>query len=116
MTTARVRVMTIGAIAVATCLGPANARAEETQWVSYLRAGPGPKYNVLQELPAQLPIDVLGCESGWCRVQSGRYVGYVQGDLVGAAPGPQVATSGADCFEAVLSGHVGGSHVRICKR
>lgn len=91
------------------------AKAAQTLWTSYMRVGPGPQFAVLQELPSQVSLDVLDCRSGWCQVRFGTVVGYVRQSLVGD-PNPPAAAGDKGCFDTVLTGHLGGDHVRICSR
>jgi len=92
-----------------------RAAATETKWTSYLRAGPGLQYAALDEIPPHRPLTVRDCASGWCRVLAGRAEGYVQqGLLTEAHPEPITPGTQHDCFEATMTGWVGGSHVRFC--
>lgn len=81
-------------------------------WTTYLRAGPGPQFIALDEIPRGAPVTVHRCAAGWCNVTFGRAEGYMaQAGLAPAAPPAQAA---ADCFDTVLSGYGAGSHVRFC--
>ena len=108
--------MAAAAAGLAACLATPVCAAE-TLWTSYLRVGPGQQFSVMQELPRRTALDVVGCESGWCQVRLGTAVGYLRQSLVGEPGAPVPAsTSAPDCFETVITGHPGGSHVRICRR
>ena len=107
-------VMTAVTLAAAALATPASA--SETLWTSYLRVGPGPQYAVQQQLSMHTELGVIGCQAGWCQVQSGRVIGYVRREALGDPSTQMGGKPGTDCFDDVLSGHPGGDHVRICRR
>lgn len=83
---------------------------------TYLRAGPGEHYAVLDELAPHTDVDVLSCDAGWCRVRLGRIQGFIGAHILsapdihakpGAAAGP--------CVIARVNGRPrGGDTVRVC--
>jgi hypothetical protein len=42
-----------------------------------LRQGPGTNYTVITLIPAGTPVNVSGCNAGWCQVSSGGQNGYI---------------------------------------
>lgn len=96
---------------------PCLAEPGQTAWTTYLRAGPGLQFAVLDEIEAHKTLDVQDCRGGWCRVVSGDAEGYVAADHL-AAPGPP-APKAADhapvpCFRAQQTGFRGGDEVQFC--
>ena len=67
-----------GALA-AGLLASSGAFAEEAVTTDdvNMRAGPGTGYAVLLTLPAGAPVDVQGCDAGWCRIVYRGRLGYV---------------------------------------
>jgi uncharacterized protein YraI len=112
------RSISVASCVLASCLAasaPLRVFAAEAKWTSYLRAGPGLPYAVLDEIAPHHPLTVQDCGAGWCRVLYERAEGYVQQDFLTeakAAPVPPGALP--NCFDVTLSGHSGGSHVRFC--
>lgn len=98
---------------------PARAEDARAEWTSYLRAGPGLKFAVLDEIAARDPLDVRGCSGGWCRIHTHNATGYVEQALVAPNAGKQAAPptgARANCFDTILNGYRGGSNVRFCGR
>lgn len=102
---------------------PALARPARTTWTTYLRAGPGVGYEVIDEIEGRSAIDVQECGGGWCRVVYGRAVGYVAAGLVATqdeaaaqGPAPAPAATPVPCFEAQREGYPRGEIVRYCGR
>ncbi len=97
------------------CASPLRADATEAKWTSYLRAGPGLQYGVLDEIAPHHPLSVLNCSSGWCRVLYERAEGYVEQQwLTDAQAAPVLPGPSHDCFDATMTGWIGGSHVQFC--
>jgi hypothetical protein len=68
-----------------------------------LRQGPGTTYTIISKIPAGSPVDVSGCQAGWCQVAYQGQNGYViatslapAGEAGGAPPpgGPQAGYAG----------------------
>ena len=60
-----------------------------------LRSGPGQAFAVLTTMPANSPLNVLGCApDGWCRVTFGAFTGYANGGYLNMAGAPVVAVPG----------------------
>ncbi len=94
---------------------PWHANATEAKWTSYLRAGPGLQFAVLDEIAPHHPLTVQDCGSGWCRVLYERAEGYVQqGFLTDTHAEPVLPGAAHDCFESTMTGWIGGSHVQFC--
>ena len=75
----RPRIMCGAAIGLAAAwCHPARANPSEVGWPTFYRAGPGRDYVVLDELDRGIRLDVLACDSGWCRVRWDGTDGYVE--------------------------------------
>jgi hypothetical protein len=88
-----------------------------TTWTTFLRAGPGLQYAATDEVDAQVPVDVRGCDNGWCRIVFGDHSGYIKQDHLSAAPIPPVLVEGgkAQCFDTRRSGYgTTGEGERYC--
>ena len=120
----------IAAVSIIICysiVGSAHAESATTTWTAYLYQGPGAHYSVVDELPQATPLDLAGCENGWCRVTSGDRVGYLRAEVVargdpahppaGVLPQPAAALSAAPppgpCVEANQTGGNGGNAMTI---
>jgi len=57
-----------------------------------LRQGPGTTYTVITKIPAGAPINVSGCDAGWCQVMFQGQNGYIIESSIGprAPSGPPV--------------------------
>lgn len=122
-----------GLLAVMVMVGLADASIAETgrlTWTSFLYAGPGSNYAVIDELPQASRFDVESCSEGWCRITLGGVEGYLRSEVVrpesgagtaaGLLPNPASGSPQAkkgDCFEAVQTGGNGGHlPITICAR
>ncbi len=108
-----------GAAVLVVWCGPALAWPGEVAWPTFYRAGPARQYAVLDELDRGAVLDVLSCDSGWCRVQSGRSTGYVeQAALLPPAdvPAKPPVPGPAGCFESRETGYGKGEVYRYCPR
>ena len=64
-----------------------------------LRQGPGTNYTVITLIPAGSPVNVSGCNGGWCQVAFAGQNGYIIATAIGAPgggaggppPGPEEA-------------------------
>ena len=72
--------------AASTLLLTASAAAADRPaaiaWSTYLRAGPGETYAVLDELVHDRTVTVAGCDARWCQVSDGVVRGYVDRDAL----------------------------------
>jgi len=98
----------------------ATASVPRTHWTTYLRAGPGLQFAVLDELQPDTPLPGAVCAEGWCRVAvtEDRF-GYVsRKDLaLPASPALRAAHIEGGCITAALSGYHGEADpVRVCGR
>jgi hypothetical protein len=108
-------------MAVAVCglsaSAPAEAASQRLAWSTFLRAGPGDRYAVIDEIEHSTPVQVLGCATGWCRIQDGRTTGYIDQDaltLARPATGWAPAAAEADCFVAGQVSNRGAAPTRFC--
>jgi uncharacterized protein YgiM (DUF1202 family) len=89
-----------------------------TTWTTFMRAGPGLQYTVIDELDEQSDVDVQGCGNGWCRIVVGDRNGYIRQDHLSASPpvqAPAPATQAKPpCFDARRSGYGSGDEQRYC--
>lgn len=96
----------------------AHAQPQLNKFTTYMHAGPGKDWAVLDEIPANTTIDVQGCGQGWCRVRYGGAWGWVTMSVLSDRPAITYAQAGAkplDCFEFVRSGWPdGGDLFRLC--
>ncbi|GAB4067567.1 SH3 domain-containing protein [Ancylobacter sonchi] len=92
-----------GLVGIATAAAvPATASS-----IAELRAGPGPAYALIGQLPAGTPVDATACSSGWCRTQ----YGYVNaGRLVGTT---QPAFTAPVAVAPVMAGTASGQTVSM---
>lgn len=77
------------ALAAIAGLGMVSAAAAApglTAGPTFMRSGPGPRYAVVQRVPAGAMVDVLGCTANWCRISWRYRAGYVQAGYVEAGP------------------------------
>ena len=93
----------------------ATAHAQETVIAASdldVRAGPGPGYPVVGMLGMDARATVLGCEdvSGWCEVDAGSIVGWVDSKLVVADAANDVYINEGP-VDGVVSGSIGGGIV-----
>jgi SH3-like domain-containing protein len=51
-----------------------------------LRQGPGTTYNIVTTIPAGAPVNIAGCNAGWCQVTFQGQNGYVIASSVGQGP------------------------------
>jgi uncharacterized protein YraI len=98
------KLLTLLALPIGCLVGLAPAQAATPMVVTmttWLHAGPGLDSTVLDEIGTGLTVDVLGCQGGWCQVNSDKALGYVQQVLLSsAAPQPPIWRPGPDCFPA----------------
>ena len=108
-----------GAVLSAWC-GPALAWTGEVGWPTFYRDGPDRRHTVLEELTRGMLVDVLSCDGGWCRVQNGNTLGYVEQSAlvqVAAMPAkPPIAPPDAACFDSQQAGYKNGELYRFCPR
>ncbi len=99
----------------------AFAEPGQITWTTYLRAGPGLQYAVIDEIESRTTLDVQECRDGWCRVEYGRAFGYVMAGVIttqaSAAPAstPPAAAS-IPCFQTQQSGYGIGDATQFCVR
>jgi hypothetical protein len=81
-----------------------------THWTTYLRAGPGLEYAVLDELQPDTALQGAVCAEAWCRVKvtDHRLGDVAQSDLA-LPPSPSLRRLDTDhvCIRAGLSGYEG---------
>ena len=107
----------------------AGAEPARSTWASFLYAGPGSTYAVIDEVPQASTFDVSLCSDGWCRVMIGGVEGYLRSEIVrresqtdttGLLPNPALRgaeTPKGSCFDAVQTGGNGGHlPITICPR
>ncbi|MFZ0527991.1 MAG: SH3 domain-containing protein, partial [Xanthobacteraceae bacterium] len=51
-----------------------------------LRQGPGTNYPIVTTIPAGAPVNVSGCNAGWCQVAFQGQGGYIIATSLGAPP------------------------------
>jgi uncharacterized protein YraI len=73
-----------------------------------LRKGPGAKYKVIQMIPQDVKINVVGKEGSWLTVQSkyGRETGYVDGQYARPIATPTTPTTSSAAGAFVTTGEV----------
>lgn len=75
------RILLLAATMLAASIGAASARPLVMSDVADLRSGPGSKWPVIAQIPAQAKVSVMNCGPGWkrdwCHVRFGRKKGYV---------------------------------------
>lgn len=104
--------------AAMTCSPLALARPQAVMLTTYLRAGPGERFAVLDEIEAHKQVDVQDCSADWCRVVSDGAPGFVKQDAF-SAPDihrvPPGIPASAECVTARLNGRPSeGDEVRVC--
>lgn len=110
----------VAALALAGWCGPALAWTGEVAWPTFYRSGPDKQYKVLEELDRGVMLDVLSCQDGWCQVQNGRTLGFVEQSTL-LAPGavplkPANPPASAACFESRSTSYDTGETFRYCSR
>ncbi len=88
------RKMLVAALALSLGAGAALAREGKTVADLDLRAGPGPKTELLLTMPAGASLTVGTCARGWCKVTWNSYSGYASER--GLALGRVAATAPAE--------------------
>jgi hypothetical protein len=71
--------------------GPAGAAAPPPAMTGTnvnLRQGPGTSYTVITLIPAGAPVNVGGCNAGWCQVSFQGQNGYIIATALGPPSGP----------------------------
>ena len=86
-------------------------------WPTYYRSGPGQAYQVLDEVFRGQTYEVLSCAGGWCQVQEGRSIGYIEQEALAPSdtPPPPAMKSG-DCFDSQSAGFHKGGYYRYCEQ
>jgi uncharacterized protein YraI len=86
-----------------------------THWSTYLRAGPGSRFAVIDELRHDSAVTVRSCAHEWCEVLVGQTTGYINQDAL-RLPRPPAAESGAQaCFVANQTGWRKPTPTRFCE-
>ena len=98
---------------------PTLAWTGDVSWPTFYRAGPGWNYTVLDELDRGQTLEVLACRDGWCLVQNGHSVGYVQQEWIlrpSAMPEKPQTPGPAGCVQSIVtgSGYRGGLAYKFC--
>ncbi len=98
-----------------------EAGAAQIRWPTYMHAGPGQQYAVIDELSRDETLRVQGCAAGWCRVMVGDAVGYVEAEAVASAATPPEAArpqpaTREGCFLTLQQGYPRGDATRFCPR
>ena len=95
---------------------PAVAWTGEVVWPTFLRAQPGPRAAVTDELLRGTRVEVASCDEHWCRVLLDRATGFVDRTALAAMDAPPPPRGTSDCFDATRAGHAGGELWRYCVR
>jgi hypothetical protein len=98
--------------------GAAEAAPQRLAWSTFLRAGPGDQFAALDEIEHSTSVEVLGCAAGWCRIQEGRTVGYIDQDALTLPKVPGGATppaSAPNCFVAGQVSYPEAAPTRFCE-
>jgi hypothetical protein len=69
-----------------------------------LRQGPGTSYTVITLIPAGAPVNVSGCNAGWCQVSFQGQNGYIIATALGPPSGPGGPPPGAVAGGPVYAG------------
>jgi uncharacterized protein YraI len=76
-----------------------NSGQMVASWTTWMRAAPSEQARAIDEIGTGTAVQVESCQDGWCRIQEGRAVGYVQQRYLATAL--QTLKPGAgDCFQA----------------
>jgi hypothetical protein len=97
--------------------GIAEAAPQQLAWSTFMRAGPGDQYAAIDEIEHSASVDVVGCAGGWCRIQDGRVVGYIDQDALTLAPPPAGSAPPAaapDCFVTGQVSYLRAAPTRFC--
>jgi len=85
----------VSALALLIVAGTASAQSEASAYTDLnLRAGPGPMYEIIGLIPADMVVSVAGCleAASWCEVTYNGMTGWASGDylvaMVDEAPQP----------------------------
>jgi hypothetical protein len=87
--------------------GPAGAAAPPPAMTGTnvnLRQGPGTSYTVITLIPAGAPVNVGGCNAGWCQVSFQGQNGYIIATALGPPSGPGGPPPGAVSGGPVYAG------------
>ena len=101
-------------IVLALAVSPARAAPMVVAWATWLHSGAGVETPVLNELPSGFVVDVVGCEGGWCRVVSGRAMGFVEQRLLAASRTAPLLPAEGECFPATHVTPERAIAMRIC--
>jgi len=87
-----------------------------THWSTYLRAGPGSHYAVIDEVRHHSPVTVRGCADHWCQVSVGQTSGYIDQDalLLPSLPPAAARSETQGCFVADQTGWRKPTPTRFC--
>ncbi len=102
---------------VPTLVGSATAAPARTVWSTYMRAGPGDTYAVIDEVEHDETVDIRDCRGKWCQVQYGRAIGYIDRDALHGSfeKQPAMATQGPEgCFWSQIPAYLAPKNVRYC--
>src|SRR5580700_10543039 len=69
-----------------------------------LRQGPGTSYTVVTLIPAGAPVNVSGCNAGWCQVTFQGQSGYIIATVIAPPGGPGGPPPGAGAGGPVYAG------------
>jgi hypothetical protein len=106
------------AIVLMATAGFAHAGTERLAWSTYMRAGPGENYAVVDELEHDTDVDVRQCNDRWCEIVSGQVVGYIDRDALTLPkpPGGNAPVGGPQgCFTASLYSYGTNGVTRFCQ-
>ncbi len=103
-------------LAVLGSTGPALAEGGSVAWPTFLRAGPGRSYTVIDEINRGKVFEVQSCDGGWCRIRYQRGLGFILQSAIASAAAtvPASHLQMTDCFNAKRAGHGGGDIFRYC--
>jgi len=94
--------------------GAAGAAPERIHWSTYLRAGPGARFAVIDELRHDASVMVRGCAQHWCEVVVGQTIGYVDQDALRLPRTPAADSGARGCFIANQTGWRQPTPTRFC--
>ena len=113
----------IGLVLGLVCAGmvtprPALAWQGRVSFTTWLRAGPGQQYVVMDEIFGGDAIEIIGCQDGWCQTLSDKAIAYIKADLVGKLDSPRAPppAAGLSCFPAQEAGYGKGEQDRFCPK
>jgi hypothetical protein len=107
----------LAAAAVLCLTTPAHAWTGRVDWTTWLRAGPGLHFTVLDEISGGDTLEVLDCDAGWCRTMSDGAIAYIQAERVSRVE-PQAGNADVPgpCVDSRRAGYEDGELFRYCQK